>query len=353
MQAQTSGPTSILPPAAEPLATLLRQLEAEAGKHDSKDSVQLLADALRSGRARFTPGPSAGWNDRTNHALIALLRVSQLPEGSKVSFDSTHASEMLTLFRASYAMLQAGRYSARAERSFMVLQKKTIYLRPRLTIEPLTSYYLRRSKGYAYLRQVLVRLVGAAALAGVRRLTPQGFSKLGLLAEIRWMEAMFHGAYLESCREIGLSCPAVGSWAKSRNRRADRMLFRKWARRLATDPDLQRDVRIMVPMSYDARSKRVVSSLIWGYRTKSVTLKWMRAPRILSIHDAQGRLVPRNRVRIVLLGRKNVGYVNYVDPSSVATRQLLSSLEFRRLCEKVGGDTWKIQEALRKMRPSR
>ena len=90
-------------------------------------------------------------------------------------------------------------------------------------MEPLPTYYLRRARSYRFVREVLQQAFGPEALPKLHRLTATGPVNVSLDSELTLMEALFQGAYLRSCEEIGMK-PEPGSWRfqrrQSRSRRA-------------------------------------------------------------------------------------------------------------------------------------
>ena len=76
---------------------------------------------------------------------------------------------------------------------------------PGLTLEPLPTFYLGRARSYCFVNEVLEEAFGAQGLEQMQRLTADGPVNLSLGEEIRLMHALFHGAYLRACGEIGMT----------------------------------------------------------------------------------------------------------------------------------------------------
>src|SRR5262249_14115398 len=132
----------------------------------------------------------------------------------------------------------------------------TIVIRPELSAEPLTTCYARRGAAYRFVRSVLEDTFGAEALDGLHRQTPDGPVPAPLAAELDTMEALFAGAAAAVAHDLGMAAPiatpvpAYGA-GPARDPAADRATFLRWASSASADPDLARDVRMMVPVFFD------------------------------------------------------------------------------------------------------
>jgi hypothetical protein len=125
--------------------------------------------------------------------------------------------------------------------------KVKLHIAPDLTLEPLATYYLRRAHSYQFVRDLLERLFGPEGLEKMRRLTPDGPVNLPLGEEIHLMQALFHGAYLQVCGEIGMTPGSGSDLENGMDANAHRAILKAWMASISRDPDLGKDVRMMVP----------------------------------------------------------------------------------------------------------
>jgi hypothetical protein len=110
------------------------------------------------------------------------------------------------------------------------------------------------------------------------------------------MEALFQGAYLTACQELGL-VPEAGE--------GDAARFAAWADELGAAGDLAGDCRMMVPVFYDVQRRMTKGWAFLGWNSESLWVRFDRPPRVVSCeparpaaagpHDRPG--VPRRKFR--------------------------------------------------------
>src|SRR5262249_24473923 len=156
-----------------------------------------------------------------------------------------------------------------------------LYVEPGLSIEPLATFYLRQARSYAFVRRVLENSFGEEALGAMRRLTPEGPVPLPLKEGLDLLEALFRGAYLVASSELGLETSAED--VAGRDPAKDRDVLLAWAGSLDTDPDLGRDVRIMVPVFYDLERKKTKVWAILGVAVRPLLVSFESELRVLEV----------------------------------------------------------------------
>ena len=150
-------------------------------------------------------------------------------------------------------------------------------VRPGLTVEPIPTLYSRRAAGYRFVHAVLEGVFGADAVAQMQRLTPTGPSGVSLADELREMEAIFAGAYLAACRELGMEAdPAVGSSAEAFAR------FTRRVRRTDGGPDLGQDSRMMVPVFFDEQRRMTKVWAFLGWQRIGLTVSYEKPPSVFA-----------------------------------------------------------------------
>ena len=140
--------------------------------------------------------------------------------------------------------------------------------------------------------------------------------------ELVAFERLFTGAYARACAETGT--PAGGLPGLDVADTA----FTSWAQQTATDPDLARDVRMMVPVSTDPAGR----VRVWCF------LGW--ATDDLAIHFATPPVVTRRRTGTDVTGARpevtfgpQTATAAYPVFAEVWTTKVLDRAEFRRLCD--------------------
>ena len=200
-------------------------------------------------------------------------------------------------------------------------------VRPDLGLEPLPTYYLRRADGYRFARGVLDEAFGAGTLSQMARVGPDGRSDIDLDSELAGIERLFRGAYARSRREIGFTLePAEAADADAHEHH-----FASWAARMAGDPDVGRDVRMMVPVFYDMGRRKLKVWVFLGWTTDEVHVNFARAPEV-SVFDRSGRPVAQSDDLKVVFGYETHAAVRPVT-AEIYIDKRLNRAEFRALCD--------------------
>jgi hypothetical protein len=107
------------------------------------------------------------------------------------------------------------------------------------------------------------------------------------------MEALFQGAYLRSCDEIGLK-PEPGAVSPN-NADLDRALLAAWLESIPKDPDLGKDIRMMVPVFYDINRGKTKVWAVLGVGSKPLNVSYVHPPTVKEIRGPHGaRVNPRD-----------------------------------------------------------
>ena len=182
-----------------------------------------------------------------------------MPEGKHLALTESYRKELHGLFKALLAMSR--------ETHIKQLEIPAcgaagggpgvkVLVSPQLSLEPLVTYYLRRARSYRFVRDVCSHAFGPEGMGQMRRLTAAGHVDISRDSELGIMEALFHGAYLRSCEEIGLEPEADPNLENPAGPRADHALPGAWLSSIGKDPDLGQDIRMMVPVFYDVARKQ-------------------------------------------------------------------------------------------------
>jgi hypothetical protein len=308
---------------------------------------------VRSGEVRLDPTEASGWYDYQAWSLEPLVLPDRFPEAARLLLQPRYRRHLEEMFRATLALARETHVKQLAvpPPGSAEPRRPTIWVSPGLTVEPLPTFYRRRSACYRFVRSVLEEVFGPDALARMHRLMPEGPCDQGLADELRAMESLFQGAYLTACKELGLD-PEAGEGDAGR--------FAAWAEKLGADADLARDCRMMVPVFYDLQRRRTKVWAFLGWDRVSLQVQFHRPPRVLSCEPTRApEPEPTDRpgvLRRVL--RKQLGrFSRLLGPNlqfhgeghglavpvmaEVYVGQLLNRDEFRRHC-----DRYRTREAI-------
>lgn len=229
-----------------------------------------MVSRLRDGSLCLQPTDSSGWYDLQAWALEALVLVDKMPEGARLRTNDRYRAQLEDLFKAVLSLTRET-HVKQLEFPFigagLSRAKPSIArVRPDLRVEPVRTYYERRAQGYAFVRQVLEAL----PLDEMHRVTPNGEAVRPLEEELAEMIGIFRGAATVVGDELGMAA-ATDDEARQ---------FREWA----AGPDVTEDVRMMVPVFYDAMRRRTKVWVVlgWAYRTLAVSFATPPAVEVLA-----------------------------------------------------------------------
>ena len=207
-----------------------------------------------------------------------------------------------------------------------MLDQLRVEVQPGLSLEPLASYYLRRARSYDFVLRVLESAFGSEALSAMHRRTAIGSIAMPLDEELQQMRALFRGAYRATCAQIGLP-PALDDGGAQ----ADRDLFAAFRDGLAEDPDLGRDIRMLVPVFYDRLRAKTKVWAVLGVAERRLRVSYASPPAVTAIRDAAGEALAPEVVEVGY-GRDSYPLV-YVVSAEVYVDQVLDREAFRALCD--------------------
>ncbi|MGO8790608.1 MAG: hypothetical protein ACLQVL_24935 [Terriglobia bacterium] len=289
---------------------------------------------LRAGQLDLKPKPNSGWYDYQTFALEPLAVPERMPEAQRLQFDESYRRELVGLFKALLALtrethvkqLEMPTLGSAAPSRIVRLQ-----ITPDLTVEPLATYYLRRARSYRFVRGVLQQAFGPEALPKLRRLTAAGPVNLSLAEELTLMEALFHGAYLRSCEEIGMRPEPDSEFGSGRDATIHRAVMGAWLESLPKDPDLGKDIRMMVPLFYDVQRQQTKVWAVLGVATKPLTVSYAHPPTVKEFKGPAGASVKPGEVEVDF--EPQYTKLAYIVSAEVYIGRLLNRTEFRQLCD--------------------
>src|SRR6266540_4826182 len=129
----------------------------------------------------------------------------------------------------------------------------------------------------------LEQTFGSQELERLHRLTEGGPAPASLTEELSEIESLFLGAHVCVSRELGLAPDTSMGSNTSTSEAAER--FVTWRRELNSDPDLNLDLRAMVPVFYDVARRKLKVWAFLGWRSEEHTSE------LQSHHDLVCRLL--------------------------------------------------------------
>ncbi len=305
---------ALFPASQAPETTLARELLGNRPIPEGFDLTNEVIRALKAGKLSLAPSAESGWYAHQQWPLEALVHDRDNREKSKLSRSASYQKALEEMFRSLFALTRETHVKQLEQLSAGCAgpsREIIVDVAPRLRIEPLVTYYERVAKSFAFVRDVLREALGPAGLAQLRRETPQGPVEQPLAEELQFMIDLFTGCAQVACEDLGMS-----------DRLGDPSVALDWLRFCHEDPDLDQDVRCMVPLFYDVERKKTKVLAVIGYSERPLTISFATPPRVVS-------KPPNVRVRFVN------AYANLVYPVAVEmyVDRLFDRPEFRKLCD--------------------
>jgi hypothetical protein len=288
---------------------------------------------IRSGELNLKPCAESGWYDYQTWALEALVIPKRMPEGDRLYLDEEYGKLLLELFKGLLTLTREThikQLEIPPEGAAMPRRAVYIDIAPALSAEPLVTFYLRRALGYRYIRGVLEHAFGSQELEGLHRLTEAGPAPASLAEELSELESLFLGAHVSVSRELGLAPDISMNSDTSTSEAAER--FVRWRRELSSDPDLNLDLRAMVPVFYDVGRRKLKVWVFLGWSRRPITVSFAKPPKT-TIRDLKGRRrLFHPSVRWGALRAE----LHYPVTAELYVDRILDRDEFRKICDSCG-----------------
>lgn len=331
----------LFPPSRSREAELIERLggvDAVAGA-----SMDELIDAVRSGDIQLLPSVESGWYDWQQYALEVLVKLDEMPEGSKISGNEGYTERL----EMAFASMMTQNRETHVKQLAMVPTSATIpaplvaevTVKPNFAVEPLPSYYLRVMDAYGFLYE--------RALTGNLAEHWQGYKPLiqgtpaedqDLATAIKWIRDLYAGLYLAASMDIGM-IPSTEALDVADPQVAVRdavVWSQKWAKP-GGDPLMAEDIRVIVPVG-STQSGGLLCWAVLGVKPINIIIEYVDPPRV-------SPLVEGVEIKVVTKPSEYTMLVPVFAEVVIPTQVPLTRDEFRALCDEQMTET-DIVEAL-------
>ncbi|MCP4109296.1 MAG: hypothetical protein GY749_27855 [Desulfobacteraceae bacterium] len=188
--------------------SILINEEINMGKNNS---VQLIIDAVRSGRILLKPKPESGWYDYQWYALETLLLYNRARESEKLKLSDAYKKRLENAFKTSLAKHRethiknlpvftlAGNLGGDGSK-----KHPEVIICPDFSAEPTATVYLRYARAYRFLGNAMQAVLGKDFLMQLHRNNENsGSAEANIETELRCMALLCYGLYERLCPEIG------------------------------------------------------------------------------------------------------------------------------------------------------
>lgn len=320
--APTDRPLAFFPASRAHETDLIMRLFGDQPIPEGFSLVDEMIKRIQAGTIDLRPTQKSGWYDRQTWALEPLVIPERMPEASHLRTEPSYRKQLLELFKGILALTRETHIKQLlipAPGSAAPGQEPvTIHIAPELAAEPLPTYYLRRGESYRFIRSVLEDTFGPEALRKIHREAASGAAAMDLATELEQMQGLFLGASATVSRQLGMATEG------------DRTIFQRWADSMATDPDLAKDARMMVPLFFDRGRNKTKVWVFLGWSQRPAHL-WFVTPPSAEVTQ-NGRKVDSTKVKLDFDSRYHS--LPYPVTAEIYVTKILNRDEFRRHCDR-------------------
>lgn len=253
--------------------------------------MQVVIDAVRSGKISLEPKPDSGWYDYQWYAMETLLLPEKARESHKLRLSDNYKKRLENAFKTSLTKHRDTHIKhlavplAACDGGGEPKKKRKIEIGPKFSAEPTATVYLRYARAYRFLRNAMHAVLGQEFLRQIHRSNENSPPlETDLDTELRNMALLCYGLYERLAPEIGQRPLYLEDEMNDEDIAAAKNTASQWLSSLTDDPDLGRDTRVVVP-AFD----ELVSVHYWataGVRLERVVYKYNDEP------DVRGNVEP-------------------------------------------------------------
>jgi hypothetical protein len=216
--------------------------------------LDALIQAIQSGTIDLTPTKLSGFYDRQLYAFETLLRPERGTESQHLLLTRAYQQKLVEKFKS--VLTRSTETSAK--QLFIlnpeIFELKSVYISPRLVVEPFPTFYLRTARAYAFLRSFLSAVLGAEALDTTPRVLEGGKAATGSIgSELNAKIRLLYGLHLLAAESIGMGAELSQEERSTLSTDDAESEARRWLDSWKKDADVATDPRVMVPLSRDDR----------------------------------------------------------------------------------------------------
>jgi len=325
-----SNGMAVIPPSSSPEVDLINQaggLDAVGG-----DTMQLLIDAVKSGKVSLAPKPNSGWYSYQQFALEILLKMDGA-EAPKLDMNAGYRKRLEEAFRSMLTQARETHIKqldmATATGMAPGPRVPKLYVVPDWRLEPIPTYYQRVADGYQFLGNFLSSVLGNE-LSKITLLDLDTKPDGNLWENLGAMERLYTGFNIVASRGIGIK--PVGSYIPSGRPLPPNFYTdaatqaEQWLADWQKDPLMARDIRVIVPMGVNSKGQ-LTCWTVMGIRPITIKAGYKTYPTIKQIAG------PQAEVEVQYEGLTYTVLVPVFSEVVIDSAVPLTREEFRAICD--------------------
>ncbi len=302
----TNPPTetsALFPSALLPDQEFFKKLSSKT-KSDLEEGLgKLLVQGMKDGKIEFSLKPNSGLYDWQMQELIPLI-LRKEREFEKFLPGNNYSKLMENEFISQWAATRHTHVAHTDYRDMLIgcalAPERKITITPELYAEPFVTGYERMAETLSFLRRTVVSFFGDEFLNKRRLLQGGERSRLNLGEEFSKLENILLGLSLNSKDSIHQPYEYGPEQEGYRN------VANVWLNNISTDPDLNRDTAIFVPIIRETSGERYISYVVPGFRLVDLNVGYDAKPRIGTGEDYVNYEFESANYRLPVLVHKEV-----------------------------------------------
>lgn len=238
-----------------------------------------LINAIRDGLIDLTPAPDSGWYDYQLYALSTLLVPESLPESDHLLLTAAYKKKLIETFKSLITQTRETHVKQLSVPMMagVSMEPPVVDVYPKFPVEPFPSFYLRTARAYRFLETYLNAVLGPGFLAqSRRRFEDDSAALIPLDEELHDITRFVYGLAILSARSVGLDPAELLLPEETAEYPVDECVTRatEWIASWATDADVARDPRVIVPVAR-TEDGQVVYWAVLGVKVMRISAKFV------------------------------------------------------------------------------
>ncbi len=259
----------------------------------SVELMEIFIQKIKSGEIDLRPKSNSGWYDYQLHALETLLLPEKARESKKLVLTERYSERLKKAFKTMITKARETHVKQLRTASGRSAAPPTPeVIRPRLSLEPMATVYLRQARGYHFLRNVLPAILGEGVPHQLYRMRENDPPvEMNLKDELDRMMYLMYGLYAQACRDLGMKPDLMQGELSSDELKYALRMAEEWLKNLEEDTDLGTDTRVIVPVYINEVTGEVCYWATVGVKLMKIKVQYIYCPTVNLIED-DGRETP-------------------------------------------------------------
>lgn len=234
---------------------MLRELLCNGGLLAGETLLDALVRKIQTGDLDLTPRDGSGFYDHQLYALETLLAPDKAPESQHLLLTRAYKEKLVETFKSLLVQTRethVKQVAPIAVTTSAPAPEIDFWIHPKLVVEPFPTFYLRTARAYRFVETTLASALGPDFLTSTARLLEDGTrARLTLAEELREKQLLCYGLHALAADSIGMAPALSDDELLGFPLEEARVLARSWLSSVGTDPDVARDPRVSLLISYD------------------------------------------------------------------------------------------------------